>query len=133
MTNTYLDKSYWNGMIKMSLSRLFILRILYERPLHGYEISKKIAALTDGCCAPTEGALYPALHEFAEEGYLNCKDEIVRGRKRKVYALTDKGLKACRIGLEAWEETAKTLLCSRRLMAESDSCCKLETVTKRKN
>ena len=26
----YLDKTYWNGLIKMSLSRLFILRVLYE-------------------------------------------------------------------------------------------------------
>ena len=59
----YLDKTYWNGLIKMSLSRLFILRF-YEKPLHGYEISKRISSLTYGCCAPTEGALYPVLHEF---------------------------------------------------------------------
>lgn len=43
MSEVYLQKSYWVGLIKMSLSRLFILRVLYEEPMHGYEISKRIA------------------------------------------------------------------------------------------
>jgi len=119
MGSNYLSKSYWNGMIKMCLSRLFILRVLYDEPLHGYKISKQIAEMTNDCCSPTEGSLYPALHEFLKEGYLTCHTETVRGRKRKVYTLTEKGIKAYKVGLEAWEETAQSLLnASKELSSE---------------
>lgn len=110
MSDSYLDKKYWNGLIKMSLSRLFIFRVLYVEPLHGYEISKRISTITSGCCAPTEGTLYPVLHEFEQGGYLECETVEVSGRKRKVYSITDKGKKAYSIGIEAWQETALALV-----------------------
>ncbi|MGI5876664.1 MAG: PadR family transcriptional regulator [Dethiobacteria bacterium] len=110
MSEIYLERSYWVGLIKMSLSRLFILRVLYEEPLHGYELSKRIEVITKGCCAPTEGALYPVLREFAEGGYLNCRTKVVDGRQRKIYSITKKGERAYRVALEAWQETAQALL-----------------------
>lgn len=115
----YLDKEYWNGLIKMSLSRLFILRVLYEEPLHGYEISKRISCITSGCCAPTEGALYPVLHEFERGGYVTCQTKTVGGRIRKVYTITSKGEQAYNVGLEAWQETARALLDAKKELGES--------------
>ena len=117
MSRDYEDPTYWNGMIKMSLTRLFILRALHESPLHGYELSKKISNLTNGCCSPTEGALYPTLHEFERGGYVTCKKEKVGGRTRKIYTLTEKGIRACKAGLDAWEETAKALLDAKEEMS----------------
>ena len=111
-----LDKEYWNGLIKMSLSRLFILRVLYDESSHGYALTKKIADLTSGCCAPTEGTLYPALREFEQGGYLSSHKEVVSGRERKVYALTEKGIKAYKTALDAWEETARVLLTAQKEM-----------------
>ena len=110
MSNTYLSKEYWNGLIKMSLSKLLILRILYEEPLHGYEISKRIFHMTNGCCAPTEGALYPVLREFEEGKYVSRESLTIVGRQRKVYTLTEKGKEAYRIAIESWQETALVLL-----------------------
>lgn len=110
MTEQYLDKSYWNGLIKMSLSKLFILHVLCEKSMHGYEITKKIADLTKGCCAPTEGTLYPALREFEKGGYLVCEAKTVDGRQRKIYTITEKGIRAYSTGIKAWEETARVLL-----------------------
>ena len=110
MANDYLDRSYWNALIKMSLSRLFILKILCKESLHGYEITKRISELTKGCCAPTEGALYPVLKEFEAGGYLECRSEVVSGRTRKIYKITDKGVRAFHVGLEAWYDTAKALV-----------------------
>ena len=111
-----MDKKYWNGLIKMSLSRLFILRVLYDEPSHGYALTKKIRELTSGCCAPTEGTLYPALREFEEGGYLNSHKEVVSGRERKVYTLTEKGIKAYKTALDAWEDTARVLLAAQKEM-----------------
>ena len=113
MQSKPLDKEYWNGLIKMSLSRLFIFRILYQEDLHGYEISKRIEKLTKGCCAPTEGTLYPALKEFEEGGFLKSRKEVVSGRERKVYSITKKGIKAYKTALESWEETAQALLAAK--------------------
>jgi PadR family transcriptional regulator, regulatory protein PadR len=30
-----LSREYWNGTIKMSLSKYFILGVLHRRPMHG--------------------------------------------------------------------------------------------------
>ena len=111
----YLDKSYWNGLIKMSLSRLFILKVLNEESLHGYEITRRISKMTRGCCAPSEGALYPVLREFEASGYLTCQTQVTEGgRPKKTYSITDKGRRAYIVGIEAWQETAAVLVQSHR-------------------
>lgn len=110
MGGDYLTRSYWNGLIKMSLTKLFILRALYDEPLHGYALRQRISDLTSGCCTPSEGALYPALHEFERGGYVAQRIGAVGGRERKTYTLTGRGVQALRTGLQAWEDTARALL-----------------------
>jgi len=102
----YTNRLYWNGIIKMSLSKFFILNVLHKRPMHGYEIAREVACSTQGCCAPTEGTLYPALREFEHGGYLSVHTETVAGRGRKVYTLTKKGRKAFAVAVDAWMEVA---------------------------
>jgi PadR family transcriptional regulator PadR len=100
----YTDRLYWNGIIKMSLSKFFILSVLLRRPMHGYEIAREVACATQGCCAPTAGSIYPALREFEEGGYLESSTETVSGRPRKIYTLTDKGRRAFSVAVEAWQD-----------------------------
>ena len=38
----YTDRAYWNGLIKMSLSKFFILCVLQTQPMHGYEITRAV-------------------------------------------------------------------------------------------
>ncbi|MGE5483412.1 MAG: PadR family transcriptional regulator [Ignavibacteriales bacterium] len=110
MNADYTSREYWNGIIKMGLSKFFILRVLYERPMHGYEIAQTVAEVTKGCCTPTEGTIYPALKEFEQGGYVESSVEVVRGRERRVYTLTDRGRLACRTGVEAWREVTRYIL-----------------------
>lgn len=102
----YESLEYWASLIKMSLSRFFILHVLHQQPLHGYEITKQVAALTNGCCAPTEGSLYPVLKEFTDAALVNVTTLVVSGRERKVYTLTPRGEQAYRVASKAWEEMA---------------------------
>ncbi|WP_206606977.1 MULTISPECIES: PadR family transcriptional regulator [Photorhabdus] len=102
----YTDRLYWNGIIKMSLSKFFILSVLKKRPMHGYEIAREVECSTQGCCAPTEGTLYPVLREFEQGGYVTAHTETVSGRGRKVYTLTDKGSEAFTVAVDAWMEVA---------------------------
>ncbi len=106
----YESQEYWAGLIKMSLSRFFILHVLHRQPLHGYEITKQVAELTNGCCAPTEGSLYPVLKEFTDAGLLSLVSQVVSGRERKVYTLTPMGEQAWQVASQAWGEVAAHIL-----------------------
>lgn len=106
----YTSREYWNGMIKMSLSRFFILRVLYTQPMHGYEIARTVAEVTRGCCTPTEGTIYPVLREFEECDCVIASTEVVNGRERKIYTLTDKGRQAFEVAVEAWQEVTRYIL-----------------------
>ncbi|MHB1134201.1 MAG: PadR family transcriptional regulator [Chloroflexota bacterium] len=94
----------------MSLSKFFILRVLYGQPMHGYEIARTVAAVTNGCCTPTEGTIYPVLREFEDGGYVSASTETVSGRERKVYTLTERGRLAFEVAVEAWQEVTDYVL-----------------------
>jgi DNA-binding PadR family transcriptional regulator len=93
----------------MALSRFFVLQVLHDGPAHGYDIARAVERTTRGCCSPSEGALYPTLREFEQGGYVTSETEVVSGRERKVYTLTDRGREAFRIGLEAWMDATTAL------------------------
>ncbi len=106
----YESQEYWASLIKMSLSRFFILHVLHSQSLHGYEITKQVAAITNGCCAPTEGSLYPVLKEFVNNDLVRLEVEFVGGRERKVYTITDSGQRAYAVAGKAWGEVAAYIL-----------------------
>jgi DNA-binding PadR family transcriptional regulator len=99
----YTNLRYWNDVINMSLCKFFVLRVLYGQSSYGYEIIRKVSELTDGFCAPTEGAVYPILKEFERDGCVTSEKKVVGGRQRKVYTLTPLGREAFEVGAEVWE------------------------------
>lgn len=105
----FTDRAYWAGTIKMALSRFFVLQVLHDGPAHGYDIARAVERTTRGCCSPSEGALYPTLREFEQGGYVTFETEVVSGRERKVYTLTDKGREAFCVGLDAWMDATMAL------------------------
>ncbi len=104
------DRAYWNGIIKMSLSKFFILRVLHDQPMHGYEVARAVALTTNGCCSPTEGTIYPVLRDFEQGGYVTSTSEVVAGRERKVYTLTERGREAFQVAIGAWVEATRCLM-----------------------
>ena len=111
----YSEPSYWRGTIKMSLSKFFVLSVLHRKPMHGYEVVQAVEKSTKGCCSPSEGTVYPMLNEFEAGGYLSSSAEVVQGRSRKVYALTEKGRDAFQVAVDAWLEATDCILESRRM------------------
>ena len=97
----------------MSLSKFFVLCVLHEKPMHGYEIVQAVAKTTKGCCSPTEGTVYPMLNEFEAGGYLKSHPVIVQGRERKVYTLTAKGRVAFQTAVDAWLEATDCIVASK--------------------
>ena len=115
----YTDRAYWNGLIKMSLSKFFILCVLQSRPMHGYEIARTVERTTKGCCAPAEGTIYPVLREFEQGGYVTARTEVVHGRQRKIYAITDRGRAAFQVAVDAWMEVTQCLVQHECVVGES--------------
>ncbi|MBU8543683.1 PadR family transcriptional regulator [Roseomonas sp. ROY-5-3] len=102
----------------MGLSKFFILRVLHDAPLHGYDVARAVERVTGGCCSPTEGTIYPVLREFEAGGFVTVAEEVVQGRQRRVYALTDSGRAAFRVALDAWMEATAALTDTGRAFAQ---------------
>jgi DNA-binding PadR family transcriptional regulator len=109
----YTSRAYWQGTIKMSLSKFFVLCVLHQRPMHGYEVVQAVERTTKGCCSPTEGTVYPMLNEFEAGGYLTSHLDIVQGRERKIYTLTRKGREAFQTAVDAWLEATDCIIANK--------------------
>ncbi|RJE87249.1 PadR family transcriptional regulator [Paracoccus onubensis] len=97
----------------MSLSKFFVLCVLHQKPMHGYEVVQAVEQTTKGCCSPTEGTVYPMLNEFEAGGYLTSHFDVVQGRERKVYTLTEKGTIAFQTAVDAWLEATDCIIASK--------------------
>lgn len=67
-----------------------ILRLLEEKPRHGYEIIKDLESRFGGSYAPSPGTVYPTLTMLEDLGYARVVPE--EGGK-KIYEITDEGRK----------------------------------------
>ena len=74
----------------MSYIDILILRHLSKRPAHGYELRKRVEAVTGFVLH--NNSLYPALRRFEEAGAVVKTSQSQQGRPPKlVYELTDVG------------------------------------------
>jgi DNA-binding PadR family transcriptional regulator len=91
----------------------FVLASLLDGPLHGYAIIQRAAELSDGRVRLATGTLYTALDRLTAEGYVRLvSEEIVNGRARRSYGLTESGSAALRA--EATRMAAAAELVTRR-------------------
>lgn len=79
-------REFFLGFIKIhilhhaSKEPVYGLWLIEELGRHGYKLSP--------------GTLYPILHKLEEENFLKSYSENVRGKLRKYYTITQKGIKA---------------------------------------
>jgi DNA-binding PadR family transcriptional regulator len=64
-----------------------ILKLLRDKPKHGYEVMKDLEERMHGCYSPSPGTVYPTLQWLEDEGLVVARD--VEGKK--VYEITDTG------------------------------------------
>jgi transcriptional regulator len=89
--------------IKRGSGELAILALLDQEPLHGYEISKRIAQTTDGVLQFNLASLYPLLYRMEKRGWVKGKwAEAPSGRQRRYYHLTRNGKKQLAPLREEW-------------------------------
>ena len=85
-------REFFLGFVKIHIlyhaaeEPVYGLELIEELARHGYELSP--------------GALYPMLHSLEEEGLLVSEKQVVEGKMRKYYRLTDAGQQALSQGRE---------------------------------
>jgi DNA-binding PadR family transcriptional regulator len=92
-------EDFWTGrgrrgrgsrMFEQGDLKLVILRLLEEKPRHGYEIIKELESRSSGAYSPSPGTVYPTLTMLEDLGYARAVPE--EGGK-KIYEITEEGKK----------------------------------------
>jgi DNA-binding PadR family transcriptional regulator len=87
-----------------------ILAGLLDGPAHGYGILKRVMILTDGRVRLTTGTLYSTLDRLlAQELITRGETEIVEGRVRHYYKITEQGVAAVVAEAERRAATAEAV------------------------
>lgn len=94
-----VDKGYMSGS-----SQLLVLNVLNEKPCYGYELIKTLKYRSNDVFDMQEGTLYPILHKLEKEELVCSSKQEVSGRTRKVYSITDKGMKVLEKEKEEWKQ-----------------------------
>ena len=96
MASDDLLKHFFGGFVRLHLLHhaaiepIYGVEMIKELGRHGYRLSP--------------GTLYPILHDLAEAGYLTSAEEVVAGKRRKIYRATKKGEKLLRDGRKRLRE-----------------------------
>jgi DNA-binding PadR family transcriptional regulator len=87
-------RGHWRGraarLFEQGDLKYVILRLLEEKPRHGYDIIKELESRFGGTYAPSPGTVYPTLTMLEDLGYARVVPE--EGGK-KIYEITDEGRK----------------------------------------
>jgi DNA-binding PadR family transcriptional regulator len=70
--------------IRRAFLKYIVLKIIKDKPTHGYEIIKTIELRSNGRWTPSTGSIYPILEGLESSGCI-LSEEIER---RKVYSIT---------------------------------------------
>jgi len=93
--------------MRKGTTTMVILKLLSdaEKPLHGYEIIRRLEASSQGYFRFREGLIYPRLHLMETDGLVDSHWQGEPStRRRKVYAITERGIAQLRADLESWQD-----------------------------
>ena len=68
--------------------KYMILKLLSDKPMHGYEVMRALEEESCGCYTASAGSVYPTLQMLEDQGYVVCEEK----EGKKVYSITDEGL-----------------------------------------
>lgn len=85
-----------------------VLAALAVEPLHGYGLIQAVSELSDGRVTLRAGTLYPALDRLTTDRLVElAREEIVDGRLRRYYRLTELGADRLRAETERLRRNAE--------------------------
>jgi transcriptional regulator len=98
-----------NDLLQGTLD-LLILKALSTVSLHGWDIAKRIAVVSNDRLSLKQGSLYPALHRLEGRGWIEADWGVSdAGRSAKFYRLTRKGRKELKAEKAHWLSFAEAM------------------------
>jgi DNA-binding PadR family transcriptional regulator len=94
--------------------RLYLLTLLADQPMHGYELMQAIEQRFNGTYVPSAGTIYPRLAKLTEDGLIT-KAEAGR---RTIYSITDAGREELRKRKDETGQLEEDIDMSARAMAD---------------
>lgn len=76
-----------NNLFESGEVKFVVLRLLKEKPRHGYDVIKGLEERMAGCYTPSAGTVYPTLQLLEDQGYVR----VVEADGKKVYHITPEG------------------------------------------
>ena len=96
--------------LKKGSAELLILSLVEQRARHGYEISKLIAARSEGTLTFQLASLYPLLYRLEGRGWIQGRwVEKAGERRRRFYRLTPAGRKVLAAQRQGWLQFAEAI------------------------
>ena len=96
--------------LKKGSAELLILSLIERQARHGYEISKLIAARSEGTLTFQVASLYPLLYRLEGRGWIQGRwVEKAGERRRRFYRLTPAGRKVLAAQRRGWLQFAEAI------------------------
>jgi len=101
----------YKGGIKLKINKellkgsttMLILEMLQSENMYGYQMIRKLSEKSEEVFILKEGTLYPILHGLEEDGFITSYWDESTAKKRKYYAITEKGKKQLKERKEEWK------------------------------
>src|SRR5436853_4137723 len=107
--NRLLSRLMPHGM-KIGAVSLWLLLLLSERPMYGYEVIRELEKRFSGYWKPKAGTIYPALEKLEKNHMLTSRVEFrEEAPDRKHYALTDAGRSELASTMAYWTRMTEIL------------------------
>src|SRR5437667_11928801 len=96
--------------MKIGAVSLWLLLLLSEKPMYGYEVIRELEKRFSGYWRPKTGTIYPAFEKLEEGGLVTSRIEFGdEGLDRKHYAITEKGRTELAQTMNDWTKTIEVL------------------------
>lgn len=91
------------GRRDLAQLELLLLAVIAKEPLYGYAIIGRVREVSAGVLDLQEGNVYPALHKLEQRHAISSHWMEAKGRRRKVYTLTESGARLLEEERRSWE------------------------------
>jgi DNA-binding PadR family transcriptional regulator len=88
---------------------MMLLAIVARGPAHGYAVIDALRTQSGGAFDLPEGTVYPALHRLEKQGLLASRWSADGARRRKIYAITTKGITELRGRQQEWSAFSRAV------------------------
>lgn len=89
---------------------MLVLKALQLEPMHGWGVTERINQWSGEALRVNQGALYPALHRLARQGFITSSWRVTENNRRaRYYALTAAGGRALAEEQAEWKRLSQAV------------------------